>query len=160
MLQSLEFPRDCLHIVVAHQAMEGVWRHDMVYCQNQCIETPYVLMEFHTRSAKFLMLKHIVGNPTTEGVGRHAAVRRIHIYIYIYIYIYISNNGNTVRSAMVTRRANPDSSKPRQYTHMYVPSAILSHTHSHKHTNYTHARAAHASPSLMRLLRDASGKNN
>ena len=82
MLQSLEFPRDCVHIVVAHQAMEGVWRHAMVYCKNQCIETPYVLMEFHTRSAKFLMLKHIVGNPTTEGVGRHAPVIRIS-YVFV-----------------------------------------------------------------------------
>ena len=39
---------------------------------------PCVLMKFHTRSTKFLMLKHIVGNQATEGVGRHAAVRRTH----------------------------------------------------------------------------------
>ena len=77
MLQSLEFPRDCVHIVVGHQAMEGVWRHDMVYFQNQLIETPYVLMEFLTRSAKILMLKHIVGNQATEGLRRHAPVIRI-----------------------------------------------------------------------------------
>ena len=77
MLQSLEFPRDCIHIVLEHQAMEGAWRHDMVYCQNQLIETPYVLMEFLTRSVKILMLKHIVGNQATEGLRRHAPVIRI-----------------------------------------------------------------------------------
>ena len=62
MLQSFEIPRDCVHIVVEHQAMEGAWRHDMVYCQNQLVETPYALIDFHTRSTKFIMIKHIVGN--------------------------------------------------------------------------------------------------
>ena len=57
MLQSLEIPKDCVHIVVELQAIEGAWRHDMVYCQKQLVETPYVLMELHTRSTTFLMFK-------------------------------------------------------------------------------------------------------
>ena len=84
MLQSLEFPRDCVHIAVEHQAMEDAWRHDMVYCPNPFIETPYVLIEFLTRSAKFLMLKHIVEDPPMEGVRRHAAILRIPKGLYTY----------------------------------------------------------------------------
>ena len=72
-------------------------------------------MEFHTRSTKFLMLKHIVGNQATEGVGRHAAVRRIRNMcymigtkhtkhaIYAYIYILSAADGTTVSRMQETQ---------------------------------------------------------
>ena len=56
---------------------------------------PYVLATVHTRSAKFLMLKHIVEDPPMEGVRRHAAILRIPKGLYTYC-SWTSSHGGRV----------------------------------------------------------------
>ena len=102
--------------------MEDAWRHDMVYCPNPFIETPYVLIEFLTRSAEFLMLKHIVGNQATEGLRRHAPVIRIS-------YVFVTPPCTHARTRTRAR------SHARTHAHTCVRMHARTHARTHAHTH-------------------------